>query len=175
MAKVRLAVFNPILPGPFRGAQLRNEMRNLLRRTEAKTKRLFAQTTAFWATQVDFDSKSSMAGGVLYFEVSTDNSLYYLLDLGAKRHVIDAGRYPTLVFQSGYTAKTFPGVLASGPSTHTGDYRRPKSVNHPGFEGRDFEGTVAREVEDPFYREAQQIMDDFAKESGHDMPRGRQR
>lgn len=165
----RLLLVNVVQPGPFRGQELRNEVRNVLRRQLTKARRLFEQTTQYWATRIDFDERMSMSGGVVFIEVSTDHPLYYLLDVGAEEHTIDAYNYPTLVFRENYTSKTQPGVIDSQPSERSGDFQRKASVTHPGFEPRAFEEAIREEMEDEFIQETQEAVDNFARKSGHHM------
>lgn len=169
MPSNKLMLVNVVQPGPFKGQELRREVRNVLRRQLTQMRQAFEATTEFWATRVEFKDNISMAGGVVFIEVTTDNPLYYLLDIGAEAHYIDAYNFPTLVFRNEYTAKTTPGELPNNPSEHGGEFRRKPTVKHPGFKARGFEETVRALIEDKFYEETQKAVDNFAKKSGHYM------
>ena len=167
--KVNLAVVEVIQPGPFRDTVLRQELRNAIHRTLTDMRQLFRATTRTWATRVEWDEQESTAGGLAFASVTTEDSLYYLIDHGAQPHPIYAVEKPLLIFSKDYEPKTAPGVIDSENSFHSSDVYRTTEVMHPGFEPRDFDETIRDIIEPSFREEIQEALDRFARKSGHSM------
>lgn len=167
MAQTKLLVVRSITPAVFKDQALRQEVRNALDRTATFMRQAFQKTTQYWETRVEWEEKVSTAGGMASASIQTDSELYYLIDVGAREHVITARRFPTLVWRTDYSAKTAPGELYSTPSSRGDDYRRESSVVHPGFKARDFEGQV-EELTEPFFTDQIRIaLNNFVRKSGH--------
>jgi hypothetical protein len=167
--KTGIVKFKQISPGPFSEQSLRQEVRNALNRTLTTARRHFHNTTATWREKVDWVEHISVASGIAYFEITTDNALYYLVDHGAKAHAITATNFPTLVWKRDYYPKSEPGILASSTGFRGGPNRRETYIWHKGFKPRDFDETVSEEIDEIFGPEMQKALDNFAKKSGHSM------
>lgn len=71
--------------------------------------------------------------------ITTDDKPYYWLNKGTPAHIIRAKNVPRLAFQTGYTAKTQPQLLASRPGGASGPVVYKRVVNHPGIAARQFD------------------------------------
>lgn len=85
--------------------------------------------------------------------IYVNNKIYGYVDLGTRPHVIRPKTARRLAFRSGFTAKTQPGVIGSGPGGSFGSYRFAKSVRHPGIRARKFSATIAKKRENDLSRE----------------------
>lgn len=82
----------------------------------------------------------------------TSDRLFYLLTVGAKPHTITARNAPMLAFPWGgrgsYVAKTVTGRLTTraGSGRNVGPINYFGSVNHTGFDAREYHETIARRI-----------------------------
>jgi len=133
----------------------------------------FEATVATFVRKPDFHAVTELMPDGIVTEISltnlTDeaNAIYALLDAGAPRHPIRARTSRRLRFRTGYISKTVPRMLTSRAGGRTGPWRSPSAVDHPGFEGRDFEGTIARVHTPRYYRIMEKAMKRAATASGH--------
>jgi hypothetical protein len=129
----------------------------------------FEATVDTFKDKPTFTSKTELLSDGIVTYVGLDdseskaNENYRRLDAGAVRHMIYARKKRTLRFRTGYVPKTVPRVLASHAGGRTGPWRAPKAVNHPGFEARDFEGTIALKHNARYYRLMEKAMKRAAK------------
>lgn len=109
--------------------------------------KLFYQTVNGWSDRPKF----SMSGHSWIDEVAvrvwTGSARYAYVNNGTPAHVIRPKRGGVLAFRPGYIAGTRPRVLASRRPSRFGDYVTANSVNHPGIEARDFDVTIAEEMQ----------------------------
>lgn len=85
-----------------------------------------------------------MKGSNIGFVAGTDNLIYQYISYGTDSYIIRARRAPYLVFQTGYQAKTSPGVLrSSGSGMATGSWVRARVVHHPGIKARNWHKLIA--------------------------------
>jgi hypothetical protein len=133
----------------------------------------FEATVDTWANKPDFHVVTELMPDGVVTEVSltnlTDgnNKIYALVNDGAPRHVIRARTARRLRFRTGYISKTLPRMLTSRAGGRTGPWRSPSAVDHPGFEGRDFEGEIARVHQPRYNRIMEKAMKRAATASGH--------
>ena len=129
----------------------------------------FGKTYATFSKKPKFQKTFKETATEISASTSTDDENYVRLDKGVK------GGYPIpkagpgiLAFREGYKAKTSRGVLGSQSGGGYGNLIiRKTQVIHPGFEGRDFEKTVAI-YEWPLFKQRGNIaMKRGTKASGH--------
>lgn len=97
----------------------------------------FETTTATWKHKPTFKATEVSAAEWI---VSTNDSVWAMLDAGTKPHVIRPKRAKRLRFQWGgfgsYKAKTRPGYLGSNKGGIKGPIVYRRQVRHPGTEPR---------------------------------------
>jgi hypothetical protein len=87
---------------------------------------------------------------------SPANKNYARLNAGARRHYIYPRRGRSLKFKTGYISKTTPRTLSSRAGGRSGTWKKVPFVDHPGFEPRDFEGTIAKK-HTPRYKRVMEV------------------
>lgn len=146
-AKVRLET---ILPDKdfFSTDRVLRELKGALDHTGNIIRDDFKKTVRTWRRKVMFTKVGprNVGGGKLAVDVFTDNLIYFFVSGGTRRHPIPKTPKTTgfLVFQSGYTAKTRPGVVGSRAGGPRGPIRRARQVIHPGTKARDFDKVIAK-------------------------------
>lgn len=110
--------------------------------------KLFYQTVNGWSDRPKF----SMSGHSWIDEVAvrvwTDSARYAYVNNGTPAHPIPARGGGMLVFRKGYVAGTRPRVLASRRPSRFGEYVAARRIpQHPGIEARDFDVTIAEEMQ----------------------------
>lgn len=130
----------PIIPEKFLALNLDSIIENQLNEQAAAIKVDFELTTRTWKEQPTFVIRAEK--GKRW--IGTDNFIYRLMDRGVKPHKISARNAERLAFYAtGFRAKTKPHWIGSNKGHAANkDFTRPKSVNHPGSEAREFEHTI---------------------------------
>lgn len=127
----------------------------------------FELTTATWERQVKFEREVSVGPNSIDILVGTDDEIYGYVNDGTRAHVIlPKGDYP-LRFQSGYNAKTTPGLISSKYGGPYGEVVYSRGVMHPGTEARNFDETIRKQQEPAFRRAMEAAMRDARNASGH--------
>lgn len=103
----------------------------------------FRRTVDSWEHPVNFRSKVSASGGNFTLYVYTADEVYKYVNDGTSPHLIVAKDAPRLWVRTGYTPKTRPGSIASGPSRYNGPVLFPRLVKHPGSKARRFNEQIA--------------------------------
>ena len=113
-----------------------------------------------WKHQPKFKARKFIRLDRIWLDVyptgkEEDVAIYGYVTKGTRPHKITAKNAPRLAFMWGgpgsYKPKTKPKGKIGGPGIVVGGtLRRPYSVNHPGSEARDFEGTI-RDDEKPWF------------------------
>jgi hypothetical protein len=135
-------------------------------KTAPEIKRVFESTVSTWSHKVDFSSKvesSSEKISTTVFAGGQNADLYKLVSSGSPSHRISAKKGGLLKFYTGYRSSTLPRVLLSRQSMRGGNIEMAKSVNHPGFEAREFPEALKEFYEDTFEKDMQDAMDEAAK------------
>lgn len=101
-------------------------------------------TTQTWVHKPKFDVTITKDGGDYSVTAGTDDVIYGYVNDGTKPHEIKPKRSKYLHFQSGYKAKTTPGVIKSIPGGAFGNDVFSRGVYHPGFIGRKFDEAIAK-------------------------------
>jgi hypothetical protein len=138
--------------------KVRQNLLNALRREGSIVKKEYEKTVATWNDPPKFEVLIGLERGAsgnattLVGPTGTELQVSKFLwtDEGTRPHVIKAKNAPNLVFQRGFTPKTQPGKIASGPGQRFGDFVKKKQVNHPGTKARRFTETIAKRRRKPF-------------------------
>lgn len=103
----------------------------------------FQETVKTWEHSVVFTSETSIGPDGVYLYVYTTDEIYAMVNNGTPEHII-LPRTPggKLHFQGGFKPKTAPGVIGSVDGGKSGDWVHALGVVHPGFQARDFTGTI---------------------------------
>lgn len=104
--------------------------------------------TATWKHRVKWTVKK----GSNYIQWETTDPPFIYLELGTRPHAIRARRAKALKFQAGYSAKTTPGVLGSGPGGPFGETLFRPSVMHPGTKPRKWIDKIKEREQPQFER-----------------------
>jgi len=134
--------------------RLRSDIIQALRSsTVPKTISLFKQTTTGWEHKpiwsATYSNQSSRVSATV-FPSGPNAAQYNIVEFGARPHVIRPRHAPVLRFQPGYRAATTPRILSSRTKQRFGERISARSVNHPGFEAREFSGEVADAIAPQF-------------------------
>lgn len=141
-------------------------MDKMKRKTGPDLKTAFRLVTLTWQHSPDYQAKyvetaSSLATQV--FPTGPNAKLFAMINNGARRHVIMPKRAPVLRFKQGYRAKSRPRFLHAEVGGKFGDYVTAHSVNHPGFEAREFTQTIAEVYDNVFRKDMQDAIRDGTK------------
>lgn len=161
-------VIKVIKPSKLNEAAMRLQLLNDMRKVGTAMKASFAEVTATWKTEVLFEVQISLAGGP-QVEVFTTNKIWDYVDRGTPPHVIRPKNAKALRFQSGYAAKTTPGVIGSSAGGPFGPVVFSKGVNHPGNQPGGFTKEIQKIWTPKFKRTMEASMVKVAKASGHDL------
>lgn len=141
---VKLSI-QAIVPGKSaRGSDYARDIERALQRHQEGTRQDLKATTRTWETVVVFRIKIERKRGELVITASTNSKVYGWVNDGTRAHIIRPKKAAFLQFQSGYRAKTAPGVIGSRSGGAPGDTVRTRLVLHPGTEARNFTEVIAR-------------------------------
>lgn len=114
---------------------IQNELDKALDQAVRETLGKFSSTVATWNHKPKFEVDREPAARV----VGTNDKIYEIVsETGSKPHLIRPRNGKVLRFSSKYRAKTRKGILGSSSGGASGSPVFAKSVNHPGFEAREF-------------------------------------
>lgn len=136
-------------------------LQQMQRKTAPDLQRLFKQTVQGWKDPPVFlqkftNSPSEVSTTVWPGQNTKGGKIYALVNAGSPRHpIFPRRRGGMLRFYAGYRPSTRPRVLRSGPNARFGDYVGSYGVNHPGFEAREFDSTIAEQYEETFVEDMQ--------------------
>ena len=130
------------------------------RKTAPDLQRMFKSTVSGWSDPPNFLQKFRDAPGYVSTTVWPSRSnkagkTYALVNEGSGPHTIRPRRARMLRFQPGYRAGTMPRVLSSRSFSRFGNFISAQQVNHPGFEAREFDDTIAEEYAPTFAADMQ--------------------
>lgn len=144
------------------------EIRNTMSTKTARELRdLFEKTTEGWSNtmnpssgfdEVRWNTQSHFGTRTNSVKVFTYSKKYALVNDGAKPHTIVPRRARMLRFRTGYRAATKPRVISSQSPMRFGNTISTGAVNHPGFEGREFDETIAKEYGPTFEKDIQEAI-----------------
>lgn len=140
-------------------------MQRALTRTSSQARRDLKATTRTWTKQPRFYVKRIRRRGEVGFFAGTDNVIYKYVDEGTEPHPIRPKNAKMLRFQSGYTAKTKPGILRAGAGGAFGNTVWAKEVMHPGTEARGFTKLVAERMQTKLQKEINLALAEWIRDS----------
>lgn len=143
-----------------------NEIRHTMSTKTARELRdLFEKTTEGWSNtmnpqsgfdEVRWKTKSHFGPRSNSVRVFTYSKKYAIVNEGSPRHPITPRHGKMLRFQSGYSAATRPRKIWSRrPFRFGNEIITPIVPDHPGFEGRKFDETIAEEYGPTFEKDIQ--------------------
>jgi hypothetical protein len=137
-------------------ARVRSEIERVLRsQTAPDLRRQFAKTTEGWDNRPNFSQKFASRNDYLSATVYTTQQQYAIVNAGSPAHTITPRRGGMLRFQPGYRASTKPRVISSRAKQRSGSVIAARSVQHPGFEAREFDQTIAENYAGQFEEDVQ--------------------
>jgi len=138
--------------------------------TAPDVRRLFQRTVVGWKNppgfpniqKIERDSigiTTSAIGTIRSSHGLTATQQYALVNVGANQHPIPTPGTTAvggwLRFQRGYSSSTRPRVLSSRAYIRSGVFRRARSVDHPGFDPREFDAEIADQYTPTFTADMQ--------------------
>jgi hypothetical protein len=124
------------------GREFPSALRDAGKEVEREVLRIFRRTTATWHHKPEFDSEVVSDGADLLVQVWTNDKIYAWVSEGTPAHFILPVRARCLTFQTGYNAKTVPGVLDSRSGGKFGPVVHRAWVEHPGTDARHFKRDI---------------------------------
>lgn len=141
-------------------------------KTAPEVKKIFKNTTNGWEHDVSFGSTqrtTSKSIGVSIYPTGSNAWRYALVSHGADPHPIPKSGMTPMRFKWGgygsYNASTRPRMLKSGRHSQFGGMVTMYKVNHPGFEGREFNKVIAAFYGYRFAYDVQHAIDMVAKQA----------
>lgn len=122
---------------------------------------MFEKTVDGWDDKPAFRNskirESNRIGVKVFASGGRAANIYRLVNNGAPPHEIASGKLGFLLFRPGYSASTRPQTLSSRAKRRFGNYIFPRVVNHPGFEARKFDQTIADTHYPDFVKDMQEV------------------
>ena len=135
--------------------------KQLQQKTVPALTNMFEKTVEGWDDKPTFKNsrihESDRIGVRVYASGGRAARIYALVNNGAPAHEIAAGKLGFLLFRPGYRAATSPRIIGSRAKQRFGNYIYPRVVNHPGFEPRLFDSTIAFAHAPEFVRDMQEV------------------
>lgn len=156
-----------IKPQRLKDKSFRMTIYNKARAVGNAMKKDFESTTKTWNHKPTFTVDVSTKGQGPAVLVGTSDEIYGYVNDGTKPHDIYPKKAKVLRFQSGYSAKTSPGVIGSSSGGASGPTMFSRHVRHPGTKARNFDETIEKKWQPKFKREMEEAMAKATKESGH--------
>ena len=134
--------------------------------TGPELKKLFQKTVEGWQTKPTFGEWHTRTSSAISTRVATvsgimkGSEIYALVSKGSPPHTILPKTARFLRYQTGYRAATSPGSIESRAYQRFGASVLSKRVNHPGFEGREFDKTIGEMYKPDFEKDMQDAMKD---------------
>ena len=110
----------------------------------------YEKTTRTWRNKPKFEVIPDVGKDKVEVLVGTDDKVFGYVDLGTRPHIIVPKRAGLLRFQSGYKAKTAPGVIGSSAGGKFGSVVYSRIVHHPGTVARNFSKIIQKRRQKPF-------------------------
>lgn len=123
---------------------------------------VFRQTVDGWEHKPIFKGEQKITRDSIsmsVFATGTHAEQYALVNNGSPAHTISAKRGGLLKFQSGYRSASRPKMLSSRAKQRFGVFISAPTVNHPGFEAREFDTTIADLFEPIFQADMMSAME----------------
>lgn len=162
----KFARFKAIKANELKAKAMRLELLNELKKVGREVVKDFQATTATWKHKPKFEQTISLKGGPS-IQVGTDDEIYRYVEEGTKPHDIYPRKAKVLRFKPGYSAKTSPGVIGSGPGGASGKEILRPYVRHPGTKPRNFAKAIEKKWRRSFPDRMQKAMKRAREKSGH--------
>lgn len=162
-----VAKLKAIKPKALKDQAMRLELLNSLRSVAKDVRKDFEATTQTWEHKPKFEMAVSLKGKGPQFLVGTDDEIYGYVNRGTRPHRIVPKKAKALRFQTGYTAKTVPGVIGSKSGGASGDVVFSQGVMHPGTKARNFDKQIGKKWEKSFRSRMHDAMKRAKAKSGH--------
>ena len=159
-----------ILPGKFNSKVLFQSLEKDMTIFVDEVDKVFKSTVKDFTTKPDFEKKVEIKPGKIEGSVLTSDENYKRLNDGTKPHVI-LPKKPggVLVFKINFKSKTTLTRLPSRRGFNNAPVVFARKVNHPGFEPRNYEERVKKEVKPKFSKIINKHLDIDVKKSGHNI------
>lgn len=132
----------------------------MVQKTIPDLKREFGKTVSTWSDKPGFQTDQYFGQNVMWVKVYTYSTHYRLVNAGARPHEIRPRRARLLRFQSEFRPKSRPKLIRSFAGGKSGGYVSTPSVQHPGFEAREFDTTIAEEYTKTFHDDIQKAVEE---------------
>lgn len=164
-----VVVFKQISPKLFNVSNIRRGIeqaaRNYVRR---EILRDFKRTVRTWTVEPEFIVEMESTNNVIMGTVYTNDLVWKWVSRGTEPHPIEPVNADALRYQVGYTDKTTPGEVDSGPGGHFGEFTIRSRVEHPGIaEPRDWERIIQNDHIGKFQRYMDDAISDIMRATGH--------
>jgi hypothetical protein len=144
-----------------------DEIARVQRQTSVpRLKKLFQKTVFGWSNKPDFgwsQQRSADQMSITMYPMGPYADIWNLVNAGSPAHTINPKQGGFLRFRPGYRPATVPGSLQSRRAYRSGSYVGAVSVEHPGFEPRDFLTQISEEFTDPYMGDMQKAINTIAK------------
>jgi len=150
----------------------------MVHKTAPEVKALFRKTVFGWANKPSFRQHLTRTSMYMSMSVWGDGSnknsrgleawkQYAMVNQGTERHDIPKSGTTYMRFQDGrgYKSSTTPRILKSGPRSNSGAFIVKFKVDHPGFEPREFDKTIADHYAPIFRKDMQDAISVAAKKT----------
>ena len=131
-----------------------------------KLRALFRQTVFGWSVKPDFGWSQTKTSGEISINVyprGEGADIWNLVNKGSPPHRIPKTGFARMVYRPGYKAATKPGSLQSGRKYRSGKPRVSYSIDHPGFEARNFTELIAEKYASDFAMDMQEAVTEVAR------------
>lgn len=167
-----MIVIKQVKPATMKLDAFRLEFLTGIHKAERGIKKDFEATQETWKSedQAKFGSVISLQspGPTVVVAPNANADIWTMVNNGTPPHEIaPKAADGVLVFQTGYEAKTSPGVIGSVQGGKYGPTIRKQSVMHPGFEGRHFDKAIQQKWTPMFKRMMEDAMHMAVQKSGH--------
>lgn len=167
-----MIVIKQIKPSRLKDDVFRLEALSGIHKAERGIKKDFEATQETWEDEdkAKFDSIISLQspGPTVVVAPNANADIWIMVNEGTPEHDIapkNAGGF--LQFQTGYDAKTSPGVIGSVQGGKFGPTIRKRIVHHPGFAGRHFDKAIQKKWTPMFKRIMEDALRNAVAKCGH--------
>jgi hypothetical protein len=157
----------PIKPSALKSAAMLKALNDELKRTASEILFDYEVTAWNWQHKVKFKKVISIGPNSTDILVGTDDPIYGYVDLGTKKHTIQAKKGKMLAFRVGGSPKTQPGVMVSGSGSSGKELIFAKKVKVK-TRARNFSKNIKKSWDKKFKNRMQKAMNQAVKDSGHE-------
>jgi hypothetical protein len=167
-----MIVIKQVKPSKLKEDVYRLDFLSAMHKAGREIQKDFEATQSSWKPEdkAKFDNLISLRGGPTVVVAPSDNAdVWTMVNDGTPPHPIplEPKQDGFLIFQTGYNAKTKPGVIGSVQGGKFGPKIRKKQVNHPGTEPRNFDKVIQQKWTPLFKRMMEEAMRSATRKCGH--------